>query len=44
MFSSFYSRLRQLFTRESKLLTREEKKQRRKDALLKPRRSRQLRV
>ena len=44
MFNAFYTKLRQLFaTRESRTLTRAEKKLRRKEAIRKPSR-RQLRV
>jgi hypothetical protein len=45
MMNTFYSKLRQLFaTREARTLTRAEKKQRRKEAVRKPGRLRQLRV
>lgn len=45
MFTRFYSTLRQLFTtREPRTLTRAEKKLRRKEAVRKPGRTRQLRV
>lgn len=45
MFIAFYSKLRQLFTtREARPLTRAEKKQRRKEAIRKPPKLRQVRV